>query len=496
MQPLDYAFAAAVALSALCAPYTKVEESFFMQAVHDVLKWGAVNSSFDHLSFPGVVPRSFVGPLLVSALAYPAKLATGGHAEGLWIQLSARLAVGWLVAWANSRLRCAVGEAFGSTAARWYAVFSICQFHYTFWTSRFLGNTLALVPMLLAQALWLRSMASSGSSRSRTVQRQCYLRMGSILAFTCVVLRFDTAVFAAPMLAAGARNVSRRVIATTLGTATLSALLTLTVDSYYWRQSGMWPELQVFRFNAVEGRSSEWGVCPPHYYFSHFLPRLLLGALPLACIGALTDGRAARLAIPYIAAIAIFSANPHKEWRFIFPAVPVLNICAAVGMVQLRRIAPSSRLVTFVGAALAAASLAIAVLMTLISSLNYPGGHALAMLHAIEAAPGVKVHIDSFAAMTGVTRFGQVREDWVYDKTEGLQPSQFGSFTHLITSQPGLHNASGFSVVGTQLGYVGLKKLAPPKQVFRDLLSGQLPIAVREEPLVWILRNDKWRHDA
>ncbi|KAJ2492047.1 alpha-1,6- mannosyltransferase [Coemansia sp. RSA 2050] len=489
MQPLDYAFAAAVTLSALCAPYTKVEESFYMQAVHDILKWGSVNSRYDHLSFPGVVPRSFVGPLLVSALAYPAKLANEGHAEGIRIQLAARLVLGWLVAWANSRLRHAVSMAFGSTAARWYAVFGICQFHYTFWTSRLLGNTLALVPMLLAQTLWLRSMAPSSSS---TEQQRCYRQMAAILTFTCVVLRFDTAVFAVAMLAAGVSNVTRRAIALSFAAFSLSVLLVLAVDSYYWCQCWMWPEFQVFRFNAVDGRSSEWGVSPPHHYFMRFLPKLLLGALPLACIGALADKRATRLAAPYIAAICIFSANPHKEWRFIFPAVPVFNACAAAGMAHLRRTAPSSRWVTLVGVSLAAGSLAFAVLATLISSLNYPGGQALAMLHTMESAPGVKVHIDSFAAMTGVTRFGQVRDDWLYDKSEDLQPSQFGNYTHLITSQPEVHNSSDFSVIGVQFGYVGLR-VAPPKLAAQSLLSGQLPIAVHQEPLLWILRKSGWQ---
>ncbi|KAI8324816.1 hypothetical protein GQ54DRAFT_295970 [Martensiomyces pterosporus] len=487
MRALDYALAAAISLSVLLVPYTKVEESFFMQAVHDILKWGRVNSSFDHLSFPGVVPRSFIGPLLVSALTYPASLLSGGASEGIWIQISARLVLGLAVAWANSVLRDAVRARLSSVAATWYGVFCVCQFHYTFWTARMLGNTLALVPMLLAQAHWLRCSAGAGSGRAG--QRH-YRRMAVLLAFTCIVLRFDTIVFSAAMLVSEIPRLTRRTVVSTLAASACFALATLSIDSYYWQTPGMWPELQVFRFNVVEGRSSEWGVSPTHYYFTHFLPRLLLGALPFACLGALADRRAIRLAVPYMAAIGVFSANGHKEWRFIIHAVPVLNICAAAGVAGLHKAVRLKKLAVLAATALSLISLAAVVFMTYISSLNYPGGHALSALHSIEQgrAPNARVHIDTYAAMTGVTRFGQVRDDWVYDKTEGLKPGQFSNYTHLVTSQPEQHVSEGFEVIGIQSGYAGLK-IAPPRVAVRNLLSGKAPIAVQQKPLVWIMRR-------
>jgi alpha-1,6-mannosyltransferase len=61
------------------SPYTKVEESFNIQATHDIIAHGIPTNSadqffsanYDHVSFPGSVPRTFVGAVMLAGLSRP-----------------------------------------------------------------------------------------------------------------------------------------------------------------------------------------------------------------------------------------------------------------------------------------------------------------------------------------------------------------------------------------------------------------------------------------
>lgn len=80
------------------APYTKVEESFNLQATHDILTYGLpinqveskLRAHYDHLTFSGSVPRTFVGPLALAAVSWPGSLLL----EGLNKQILGRPLIG------------------------------------------------------------------------------------------------------------------------------------------------------------------------------------------------------------------------------------------------------------------------------------------------------------------------------------------------------------------------------------------------------------------
>lgn len=78
--------AAVILVHLLASPYTKVEESFSLQATYDILRHGIptaditsyLAANYDHFSFPGAVPRSFLGPLVLAGLSRPFTAVFGG----------------------------------------------------------------------------------------------------------------------------------------------------------------------------------------------------------------------------------------------------------------------------------------------------------------------------------------------------------------------------------------------------------------------------------
>lgn len=144
---LDLLIIAAVLVNLLSAPYTKVEESFNIQATHDVLVYGAplsnihqkLSSSYDHFTFPGAVPRTFIGPLFTATFSQPLVALVGfQHA-----QLIARGLLGLFNAASLIFFRTQLEGACGPSVSRWYAALQASQFHLMFYASRTLPNMYA-----------------------------------------------------------------------------------------------------------------------------------------------------------------------------------------------------------------------------------------------------------------------------------------------------------------------------------------------------------------
>ncbi|CAI7571449.1 unnamed protein product [Penicillium glandicola] len=437
-------FPVLILLHLFVAPYTKVEESFHVQAVHDILANGLPNgfndlnlnrANYDHFSFPGAVPRSAVGAAALAMLSKPVILLN----EGINRQILARVILGLFNASSLAVYARGLRRSFGQPTAIWYILLQASQFHLIFYASRPLSNMFAFGITTLAMCLLLPSPSSTPQ-----FQKQYGLAL-TLLTTAGVVFRSELALLVGTqtlfLLATRRINLKHTIVAGLVG-LTAGLALTVYLDSTFWQRFPLWPEFEAFRFNVMEGQSSEWGTDPWPFYFLNAIPRLLFNplsyllAIPVALRQPATRSPALALLIPALSFVALYSFQPHKEWRFIVYIIPSLTAVAALGAAYLWTHRSRSLFARLATRALAISTLVVFVLSNFVllpaSAANYPGGQALNAMHyqhsilpdadlrSDKSNSTINVYLGNLACQTGVTRFLQQHPSsgWVYDKTE------------------------------------------------------------------------------
>ncbi|TAQ89686.1 hypothetical protein B7494_g1966 [Chlorociboria aeruginascens] len=463
-----------VLLHLYLSPYTKVEESFNIQATHDILTYSTpfTNTTsrlsvYDHFSFPGAVPRTFVGAYLLAQISRPVIFLTRSQNS----QLVVRAVLGLFNAWTVDRYGRGLGKVYGRDVGRWFILLQASQFHFVYYASRTLPNMFAF-GLTFGQFL-----PSPGPTEKIQVEKS--QRYGIILfVLAGVIFRAEIALLLFTQLAyllLQSRISLKTLIPAGTGGAVAALLVSVPLDSYFWQQL-IWPEFAGFYFNAIEGKSSDWGTSPPLYYFTSVLPKLLnpinlLFLIPLAFILPSTRYAARDLVIPSLSFVTIYSLQPHKEWRFIVYVIPPLTAAASLSASYLWTRRYKFPFYT-IGAVLVSISLlaftTFSFFSLMVSVFNYPGGDALASLHSIISrtqtqSPNITIHMDVLSCMTGVTRFQQ-SPLYFYDKTEIREelgkPEFWAQFDYALMEEPELAIGK-WEVLDTVWGYAGIEFLRP-----------------------------------
>ncbi|KAG5343556.1 ALG12 mannosyltransferase, partial [Acromyrmex charruanus] len=411
----------------LYCPFTKVEESFNLQAMHDVLYHGFNLTEYDHHEFPGVVPRSFLGPIIVSGLASPLVACINYlKLNKFFAQYIVRATLGLLVISTFKLYRQALQKIFGVQFTKWFVAITVTQYHFMYYLSRPLPNIMVMPLVLLALFGWLR--------------KSHVLFIWSSAA-AIIIFRAELAIllglFLLHNIASQTLSV-QRLLKIAVPAGVLFLALTIATDSIFWRRL-VWPEGEVFYFNTILNKSSEWGTSPFLWYFYSALPRGLAFSYFLIPLGMFWDIRVRVLTVPAILFVILFSFLPHKELRFVIYVFPLLNVAAAAACHRIWE----NRAKTTWNSFLAIVVLSHLVLNAIFSmfllcvaSFNYPGGLAIARLHRLERSSiePIHVHIDVLTAQTGVSRFTQTNASWIYSKQENLtiDDPEMLQFTHLL----------------------------------------------------------------
>ncbi|KAK2883190.1 hypothetical protein Q8A73_022123 [Channa argus] len=305
---------------------------------------------YDHHEFPGVVPRTFFGPLFLSMLSFPVVLLSSlMDVPKFYAQVIVRASLGVCVIGALWHMQREVRRQFGSTVAGLFCWTCASQFHLMFYSTRTIPNVIALPIVLVAFTSWMA---------------QKYGRFISLSAFVIIVFRAELCIF--------------------LGLMLLISLLS--------RKLG--------------------------------LLKLLYYAVPAGFLS--------------LGFILIYSLLPHKELRFIIYTFPVFSLVASRGCSFILCNYQKSWLyklgsVVVIGQLLT--NTAYSSICLYVSHHNYPGGHGMQKLHRLlPTTTDVFVHIDSYAAETGVSRFLEQNRNWRYDKRENLSPAnpEIKMYSHML----------------------------------------------------------------
>jgi alpha-1,6-mannosyltransferase len=530
-------------------PFTKVEESFNIQATHDLLVHTFRHlPQFDHNMFPGVVPRTFVGPIF---LYFFSQSIISTFEKKEWTDPSpskvdpmltlyiVRAVLGVFFVHSLRSLRQTTERVFGPYAGNWFALINLTQFHLMFWGSRTLPNVFALIFMNWATSCWINGFKPlttsekaaihmplqfgspadpyTGKSRKQKLVEDMQkpdpwidsvsLGLLSFGVFAALVFRLELLALFGPIILSDLLHKRLKWVPTIIAGIVFSAIsiaITVGVDSFFWGKPYFWPELEVFKFNILEDRAKEYGVSPFHFYYTNLLPRVVPFAYPMAIGATLIDKRVRRMLFPAFIFVTVMSFIGHKEWRFVFYVIPLINIAAAVTFTYFskpeslitdkpaakkerkssstetsppssttpsnNKVKKQSTLKSLVYHTLILtifASIGISFISLIISRQNYPGGRAMKVLHVIAAPSDPSqskpfVHIDTYSATNGVSRFLETGRNsgWVYSKIETHKTAQEyldAGYTHLLTESPDFHGEKNWKILGHIKGFSRLQ---------------------------------------
>ncbi|CAJ1918515.1 unnamed protein product [Cylindrotheca closterium] len=491
----------------LC-PHSKVEESFQLQATHDLIYFGirpalfgnddSSETPYDHLQYPGVVPRSFIGPGLLASICTVLRLlllpVMDIAQHPMMMQFLSRFCLLSILVFSWSQFARALDKKFRGAGA-WMLLLTACQFHMPFYASRMLPNVFALAMVLNSYAAWIDA----------NVSRAATLLVVATAIFRCDLLLLLGSVGLVWLITKKLSIVQALKIGVASGA--ISLLLTIPLDSALWQRL-LWAEGEVFYYNAILGKSSDWGTSPWHWYYSSALPKSMLLTVLLVPFSflriveylmglerrvrkassssssvvvnlrGLLDRQWLEYLLPVLGFVTLYSFLAHKEVRFIFPAIPMLNALAAVGIQRLSSLAfPAKGKERMLIASLAFYCGLFCILASLIGSLtfvavshqNYPGGDALLRLSVhisnLQLPPSTElhVHIDVASAMSGVSLFGQRAAEaqtkdvnWIfhksgYEEEHSLEASAGREiFTHVLSEDANF--SPDFHVIDTIQG--------------------------------------------
>ena len=160
----------------------------------------------------------------------------------------------------------------------------------------------------------------------------CYIRPTSV---PCVSLYFIVIYYSS-------QTIYSKILLSIVTTLVISPLLILT-DAFLYGEVAL-PVYNFLSINVVRGIASLFGTHPIHWYLTQCIPVLLLTNIPAFIIGIVSvtnktndsTDKSRHVKLTLVALIlqniALLSPEPHKEFRFLLPMLPLCHVLTASGI--------------------------------------------------------------------------------------------------------------------------------------------------------------------
>lgn len=278
----------------------------------------------------GIIPweyrdgiRSFVMPGFIAGIIWTVHALGGdGQAWRLAVQATLSLVSLSVVAtayfWARRAGGISAGLLAGFVAAVWFET--------VFFSARPLTE-IAAAAFLFPAAYLLCAIPRP---------RRRVLFAGGLLLGLAVVLRIQLLPVALTVVLASALHVSPRRIGPQVTAALVVLLASGVLD---WITLGtpfqsVWKYVEV---NVIKDKASSFGTQPVFWYFFFYANAWAGFIVPMLCLFAVGARRAPLLLTLPLVLVLSHSLIGHKEYRFIYPALPFLLTVASIGAMQLYR---------------------------------------------------------------------------------------------------------------------------------------------------------------
>lgn len=103
--------------------------------------------------------------------------------------------------------------------------------------------------------------------------------------------------------------------------------------------------------------------------------------------------------------------------------------------------------------------------------------------------PFVHVHISNLAAQTGVTRFTQLNDHWIYNKTENLDTEQLHEFTHLLIEAKSKYSSNLKAYQNTHVILDSIESFSQVAVNYKLIP----PVKIKTKPALFILERKDFR---